>query len=163
MITYFNKGAIFSDCRQYRYLLWRIWDDKKPCIMFIMLNPSTADENEDDSTIRKCIQFAKWLGYGGIYVGNLFSYRSTNPAELRKSNLLQIDILGKDNDRYLEKVAEKCEKIIFAWGDNGKLFNRDKDMMKLFPHGYCLGRTMNNNPKHPLYLSNSIQVQSFKL
>ena len=67
------NGAIISDCGKYRYQLWRKWDPSLPVVLFIMLNPSQADASEDDPTIRRCINYAKSWGYGGIYVGNLFA------------------------------------------------------------------------------------------
>ena len=78
-----RKGAIISKDKKHRYRLWRIWDDSLPKALFIMLNPSTADVMLDDPTIRRCIGFAKSWGYGGIYVGNIFSLRSSNPKDLK--------------------------------------------------------------------------------
>ncbi|HDR1569813.1 TPA: DUF1643 domain-containing protein, partial [Pasteurella multocida] len=80
MLAEMNNNAIFSDCGTYRYVLWRIWDTLLPRITFIGLNPSTADESNDDPTIRRCINFAKKWGYGGIYMVNLFAYRSTDKS-----------------------------------------------------------------------------------
>ena len=80
-----NKGAKFSPCKKYRLQLWRIWDDKLPKIMFIMLNPSYADAHHDDPTIRRCINFAKNWGYGGFYVGNIYPLISTKPKLLLQS------------------------------------------------------------------------------
>lgn len=77
-----NKGAKFSDCRKYRYTLWRIWNESEPCVMFIGHNPSTADEKEDDPTIRRCINYSRDWGYGGLYMVNLFAYRATDPKDL---------------------------------------------------------------------------------
>ena len=77
-----KSGAIFSSCRKYRYALWRNWDESKPRPMIIGLNPSTADEKENDPTIVRCINFAKSWGYGGVYVANLFAFRATLPIEM---------------------------------------------------------------------------------
>ena len=79
------KSAEISPCGLYRYSLTRKWEAWKGTVNFIMLNPSTADAQEDDPTIRRCIGFAKAWGYGGIVVTNLFAYRATNPKELKKS------------------------------------------------------------------------------
>lgn len=76
-----KKGGVLSEYQSYRYRLWRIWDQVKPKVMFIMLTPSTADADTDDPTIRRCIGFAKSSGFGGLYVGNLFAYRSTQPID----------------------------------------------------------------------------------
>ena len=78
-----NNGAVFSECGKYRYALWRIWDESKPAVMFIGLNPSTADEKESDPTITKVISFAKSWGFGAVYMCNSFPYISTNPDELK--------------------------------------------------------------------------------
>ena len=80
-----KSGAIFSSCRKYRYALWRNWDETKPCVMIIGLNPSTADENENDPTITRCINFAKSWGYGGVCVTNLFAYCATVPSDMKAS------------------------------------------------------------------------------
>ena len=81
-------NAELSICKKYRYSLTRIWDEDKPNVMFVMLNPSTADEKNDDPTIRRCINFAKDFGAGGIYVVNLFPLRATNPNELLINDLI---------------------------------------------------------------------------
>ena len=78
-----KSGAVFSDCRKYRYTLWRIWDGNKPLVMIIGLNPSTADETSNDPTITRCKNFARSWGYGGVLVANLFGCRATSPNELR--------------------------------------------------------------------------------
>ena len=92
-----RTNAILSEDRKYRYVLLREWDSQLPKIMFIGLNPSTADENQDDPTIRRCIAFAKSFDYGGFYMLNLFAYRSTSPSKLREVD----DPIGEDNDNFL--------------------------------------------------------------
>lgn len=99
-----KKGAIISDCQQYRYALWRIWDETKPFVMFIMLNPSKADAETDDNTVRRCIGFAKSWGYGGIYICNLFAYRSTDPKVLLKVD----NPFGDQNIQQTHIHASKC-------------------------------------------------------
>lgn len=88
-----EKTAIISEDEKYRYQLSRCWDETKPRILFIMLNPSTADANIDDPTIRRVISFAKSWGYGGVYVGNLFAFRSTDPKGLKQI----ADPVGENN------------------------------------------------------------------
>lgn len=80
-----QTGAEFSPCKTYRYALWRRWSDAPP-VLFVMLNPSTANESQDDPTIRRCISFAKQWGHGGIIVGNLFAFRSPYPTDLSNSH-----------------------------------------------------------------------------
>lgn len=77
-----KKDAILSQDRKYRYVLSRIWDESKPMVVIIGLNPSTADEKDDDNTITKCINFAKQWGYGGLYMLNLFAFRATSPSDM---------------------------------------------------------------------------------
>src|SRR4051812_38069896 len=105
------NGAIFSSCRKYRYALYRIWDESKPLVMFIGLNPSTANESKNDPTIRRVITFAKQWGYGGVYMMNLFGLVSPYPKDLLNS----VDPIG-ENDIYLKQMKEKCSDVIFAWG-----------------------------------------------
>ena len=79
------RHAVFSPCRTYRYALSRVWAADKPYALFIGLNPSTADETLDDPTIRRCIDFAKRWGYGGLVMANLFAYRATDPAVMKRA------------------------------------------------------------------------------
>jgi len=81
-----KTDAKFSACRKYRYALWRNWDESKPYAMIIGLNPSTADENKNDPTITRCINFATSWGYGGVCVTNLFAYCATVPSDMKASN-----------------------------------------------------------------------------
>lgn len=92
-----KKGAKFSECRVYRYSLWRLWDLNKPLALFIGLNPSTADETFDDSTIIRCTRFVQDWDYGGFYMGNLFAYVATKPADMKKAD----DPVGANNEYYL--------------------------------------------------------------
>lgn len=80
-----KKSAILSDDRKYRYSLSRVWDESKNKVMFIGLNPSTADETEDDPTIRRCINFAKSWGYVGLEMTNLFAFRATAPKDMKNT------------------------------------------------------------------------------
>lgn len=107
-----NKDAVISLCRQYRYWLSRQWDTSLPMVCFIMLNPSTADDNEDDPTIRKCTGFARRMGYGAIQVVNLFALRSTDPTKLRTA----MDPIGPDTDEWICQTAGACRRVICAWG-----------------------------------------------
>lgn len=148
------KDAHFSDCQKYRYSLIRIWDEDRPKIMFIMLNPSTADDNKDDATIRRCIEYAKSWGYGGLYVCNLFAYRSTD-----KTELFSVDNpFGDNNIQYIMDLSEKVDKIICAWGNKPvirKLLNGNSefDMLKFGSQKlHYLELSKEGTPKHPLYL-----------
>lgn len=146
----YNDGALFSDCRKYRYALWRIWDDSLKKVMFIGLNPSTANEETDDPTIRRVKTFAKTWGYGGVYMLNLFTYVTAYPEELMKCG----DPLGPA-DYYLLEYVKKCEKIIFAWGNFKEAEKRGREVMQMFS-GYMLIKNKNGSPRHPLYVPGNI-------
>jgi len=143
-----GNGAIFS---QYRYRLWRIWDEQKPLLMFIGLNPSNGDGEKDDPTLRKLTEFVRNLEsdkYGGYYIGNLFAFVASKPNDLLKSK----QPVGEDNDYHLKEMAVQCEEIICMWGDYGVLHRRDSEVMKLFPDRklLCFGTTNDGgNPAHP--------------
>lgn len=125
-----------------------LWDKEKPKVLFIGLNPSTADETEDDRTIRRCIGFAKRWGYGAILVGNLFGIRSTNPANIYAVK----DPIGPENDAILLKMAQEAKLIVAAWGNSGVYLNRSLRMRSFFPEMKCLGLNVTGEPKHPLYV-----------
>lgn len=148
-----HRTAQFSDDRKYRYALWRIWDNSKPHVLFIGLNPSTADETKNDPTIRRCIQFAMDWGYGGICMANLFAFRATDPKIMKQS----IEPIGPENNMWLITLNQGTCLTIAAWGINGNYLGRDKDVIKLLPNMWCLGTTKNGYPKHPLYLRKDTQ------
>lgn len=142
-------GAKFSEDRVYRYQLWRVWDDKKPYLNVIGLNPSTADERKDDPTIRRCISFAKAWGFGGLYMTNLFAYRATKPADMKKYP----EPIGQENDRYLRETAINSGLCVAAWGANGGHQGRDAQVEALIPNLYVFRLTEKSGvPEHPLYL-----------
>lgn len=145
-----EKGAIISECGKYRYQLWRIWDNTKSLCMWVMHNPSTADANEDDPTIRRCIGFAKSWGYGGIYVGNIFAYRATNPKDMKGKSYNE---LVGENRQHIKDMESKCDLIIEAMGNpvisSVMPFTYEKE-----PH--YLKLTKAGNPCHPLYLKSDL-------
>ena len=143
-----KKTALFSDNRKYRYTLWRTWEYEKGYIVFIGLNPSTADETEGDPTIRRCIGYAKSWGYGSLCMVNLFAFRATNPIDMQ----IQTDPIGPLNDIYLFDVSKQARIIIAAWGTNGAFLRRDKKVISLIPNLHYLRLTKNGFPAHPLYL-----------
>lgn len=147
-----KKGACISPCTKYRYWLYREWDNQKRSCLFIMLNPSTADDKKDDPTIRRCIAYAQGFGYGSLYVVNLFALRATNKAEIQKTE----NPIGPENDQWIEQLSKKADCIIAAWGNDGKYLNRSQEILKkLSQEGhivYCLKVSKHNEPCHPLYL-----------
>ncbi|HIA05642.1 MAG TPA: DUF1643 domain-containing protein [Flavobacteriales bacterium] len=154
---YTKKGAEISTDGVYRYSLWRIWDESKPLILFICLNPSTADATADDPTIRRCIAFARSWGYGGLYMGNLFAFRATNPTELYEA----ADPVGPKNDTWLFEMAYKCQIIVFAWGTKGVLLGRNKLVSSKFPNSRCITKIKAGHPGHPLYLRPELQLMDY--
>jgi len=160
------KSAIISEDGLYRYSLSRIWNDNLPMVMFIMLNPSIADAEIDDPTIRRCIGFAKSWGFGGLCVGNLFAYRATNPKELLNIN----DPIGSENINFLNDMFNKSEICVFAWGnskilyklsqwenENAYLYNFLTNLNKC----HYLELSKNGTPKHPLYLKSDLKPESY--
>lgn len=146
-----KTGAQFSKCRKYRYALWRTWKEDSH-VMFIGLNPSTADETEDDPTIRKCMNFAKRWGFGGLYMLNLFAYRATNPKELMSIS----DPIGNENNEYLKMYLNPAGLNVACWGNHGSYLNRADSVISLLgkENLSVFGLTKRDQPKHPLYLKN---------
>lgn len=148
------SNAIFSPCRKYRYILWRRWgeDWQSNYVMFIGLNPSTADETQDDPTIRRCIKFVKDWGYSGLCMTNLFAYRATNPKDM----LAAPDPVGEENDKYLAPYSAKARIAIAAWGNHGTHLGRYLQVKAMIPNLYCLKLTASGMPRHPLYLPQTL-------
>jgi hypothetical protein len=140
-------GAHFSECRQYRYALWRIWDKQKPAVMFIGLNPSTANELTDDPTIRRVKSLAMNWGFGGVYMTNLFAFVSAYPEDLLKC----ADAIN-DNDQWLINISALSSEVIFAWGNFKEAQERAKQVIAMFPNAKALHINKNGSPKHPLYV-----------
>lgn len=153
-----NQGAHFSEDRHYRYALWRIWNENKPPVMIIGLNPSRAHESKDDQTIRRVMRFAYDWGYGGVYMMNLFAWVTPYPEELD----LAKDPLG-DNDGWLERVAVDCQIVVFAWGAFGdgkgrqNIRDRVEAVKALFPGAYCIRKTKGGHPEHPSRLPGNLK------
>ena len=151
-----ESGARFSACRRYRYELWRRWDCRLPSICFIMLNPSTASEAANDPTVTRCQERARRLGYGSLFVGNIFAFRSTDPKLL----YMESDPIGHDNDAAILSMALRSELVICGWGGHGDLRGRGKAVEKLLGNAgidmRALKLNANGTPAHPLYLSYSL-------
>lgn len=151
------RHAEFSPCRTYRYDLERHWHEGCGKVAFIGLNPSTADETQDDPTIRRCIGFAKSWGFSGLHMLNLFAYRATDPKDMKLAD----DPIGPDNDRYILQVANECIAVIAAWGTHGVYRGRDNQVKRLLPELHCLKITKGGHPSHPLYLPKSLMFKKF--
>ena len=146
------KKAIISDCGKYRYELHREWDKSKKKVLFVMLNPSTADGLNNDLTTIRCINFAKKWGYGGIMIGNIYPFRAKRPKDLRKwlSEGHDYDFWksGDDNRNHVGDMAEQADMIVCAWGCNHPGIPEWVDELgDLFYLELCKD---NITPKHPL-------------
>jgi hypothetical protein len=163
-----DRSALFDGpARRYRYRLTRTWDKTKPHALFIMMNPSVADENWDDRSVARCEQFARtWGGYGGIYVGNTFAYVATDKKCLRAIE----DPVDPENDKHLIAMAKLAEKVIFAYGRPGlrRLQDQGPRLARLLrdkgfkPYVLKLSKD-GTTPWHPLYLRKDSKPFPWKL
>lgn len=152
-----QRSARFSRCRRYRYVLWRHWDDERPSVMFLALNPSTADHRRDDPTIRRCIGYARDWGYGSLCVANLFAWRATRPSDLMAAD----DPVGPRNDLWLRRLAGEVELVVAGWGNHGTFLDRAERVRTLFPELHYLRLNRSGEPAHPLYLPKSLKPLPF--
>lgn len=151
-----KKDAHFSADRKYRYALWRIWDKSLSKAMFIGLNPSVANETEDDPTIKRCIEFSKSWGHGGVIMGNLFAYCATDPQQMMKAN----NPIGEENDRWLVELAREATIVVGAWGNRGVFKKRGCAVRILLPDLYYLKLNKSGEPSHPLYLLSGLKPKT---
>ncbi len=149
-----SKSAVLSECGLYRYRLGRTWDADARPLVFVMLNPSTADATVDDPTIRRCVGFAKASDAGGIDVVNLFAFRATDPDDMAKAD----DPIGEENDLHLLRAAEGGFRTVVAWGASvpkrhGHRVNEVLRVLRMTGRTlYCLGTTKDGRPRHPLFV-----------
>lgn len=154
-----KRSAVISACQQYRYELSRQWGDNDNYVLFVGLNPSTADGEIEDSTMRRCIDFAKSWGFDGLKMANLFAYRETEPKVMK----LASQPIGNENDGTLMKLANNATLIVFCWGNHGSHMGRDKivsDMLACHAGKIkCFGKNKSGQPSHPLYLPKSTELE----
>src|SRR5713101_2132843 len=129
-----KTSATISPCQQYRYELRRVWDKSRSLVMFVCLNPSTADTEVEDNTSRVCINYAKRWEYGGLLIGNLFACRSTDQSVLYNA----ADPIGPENDDWLKKLQDEAALVVCAWSDTGAYKNRDKEVLTFLKSPHCL-------------------------
>jgi hypothetical protein len=159
--TYLDQGALFDDRRIWRYRLWRVWDETKPRVAFVMLNPSTADEKVLDPTLRRCIGYAQAWGFGAMEIGNLFAFRATEPDDMKAAQ----DPVGPANDGELAEMAHRAALIVCGWGAHGGHQDRDRAVLALLEPVAdlrALRLTKAGAPGHPLYLPASLQPVLFQ-
>lgn len=152
----FTKGdavseAVYSDCERFRYLLTRVWGPGRKAL-FVMLNPSTATEEQNDPTVERCERRARALGYGAFRVTNIFAYRATDPRVMRSVD----DPVGPGNDAAILASAAWADSILCAWGNHGLHLGRGAQVADLLRASgaplFHLGLTGQNQPRHPLYV-----------
>lgn len=152
-----HRDAAISPCGRYRWSLRRIWDPAVQPVAFVMLNPSTADAEQDDPTIRRCMGFARSWGHGGLVVVNLFAYRATNPAAMKGAN----DPVGPENDQAILAAASSAARVVCAWGTHGSFQSRDRrvagDLLAAGIPLHALELTKDGHPRHPLYVKGDKQ------
>ena len=154
------SGAVFTDERTHRLYLWRRWSREDSWVMFIGINPSTADERLNDPTVRRCMGFAASWGYGGMFMCNLFSLVSPYPSVLNTENNLE-----RGTDLAMRVIRERCKIAVAAWGalivkvkDGEDRVNRvEQNLSPLF----CFGLTSKGYPRHPLYLPKDTQLVEY--
>jgi hypothetical protein len=175
---YIAAGARISSCGIYRYSLWREWrgthhpnnwrwlggkdgagaqfGEPKTCL-FVMLNPSTADGEKDDATIRRCVGFAKAWKFERLEVVNLFAYRATKPRDVLKLQNERFDIIGWKNSELVAEASLDAGLIVCAWGSNVESFDPTRDHVETVrgwlgsKPQFALGFTKDGHPRHPLY------------
>lgn len=157
-----SSGAKFDESGQYRYRLWRRWESGGLILAWVMLNPSTADAREDDPTVRSCVRIARTLGYGGLDIVNLFGMCATDPRHLKGHP----DPIGRENDQHIQVVCDRAPAVVLAWG--ALPFARERAAVVIgrlsaaFGNRlFCLGKTKNGSPKHPLYIASAQPLVPF--
>lgn len=151
--------AVYSDCERYRYLLTRVWEPAGRKALFIMLNPSTATEVQNDPTVERCERRARTLGFGGFRVTNIFAWRDTDPKKMRAA----AEPIGAENDAMIAQSCDWADQIIAAWGAHGEHLQRGVALEALLRDMelpvFHLGLTKAGHPKHPLYIAYTQQPE----
>ncbi len=151
--------AIYSDCERYRYSLVRTWAPEGRKALFVMLNPSTATEVQNDPTVERCERRARALGFGSFCVTNIFAWRDTDPKKMRAA----LDPIGPDNDAAIRDWALWADQVVCAWGTHGEHLSRGPAVEALLRETgrdlYHLGLSQAGHPKHPLYIAYSQQPE----
>ncbi len=166
IIRHFTKDdavseASYSDCERYRYALTRIWEPAGRKVLFLMLNPSTATEVQNDPTVERCERRARTLGFGAFRVCNIFAYRATDPRDMRAAD----DPVGTANDATIMQAIGWADEVVAGWGNHGDHLARGravKALLKAQPKApKHLGLTNSGHPKHPLYIAYKTQPEAW--
>lgn len=157
-LQYVSQNARFSRCRRYRYSLERSWNSGEGTVLFIGLNPSTADHRNDDPTIRRCVGFAQDWGYQRMEIVNLFAFRATLPRDLKAA----ADPIGPANDRWIRAAHRLADLTVACWGNDGDFLGRADSVLRKLQPLHCIQQNRSSQPAHPLYLKASLQPRRFQ-
>lgn len=148
-----RSTAVYSDCERYRYSLTRVWDSAGTTVHFVMLNPSTATEVQNDPTVERCERRARALGHGAFRVTNIFAWRDTDPRKMRAAK----DPVGAANDAAILEATAWADQTICAWGTHGEHLARGPQVEAMLRETdaalFHLGLSKAGHPKHPLYIA----------
>lgn len=140
--------------KKHRLMLSRHWNLNKPSLLYIMFNPSIADDEVDDPTIRRLISFSRTYNYGGFYVANLYTYITPNPKIIDTSVGIK-----KNNFKIIKNLTNKVDDVVYAWGNS---IVEPSELRNLITSPLCFGKNINGSPKHPLYLSSKSKLIKFR-
>lgn len=164
-----RRAAVISDNGKYRFALGRQWDEARPMITWVMLNPSTADAEQDDPTVRRCVSFSRRWGFGTLAIVNLFALRATDPKEVKRA--VELDIvtaIGPQCDAAIRENTSISSAVVVAWGSPGWAVPRAVqiwlDILAPLPlPKVCLGVTDNGSPRHPLYVADDTRPLHWRM
>ena len=153
------KDAVFSKDRLYRYTIFRQWKEENNLLLCICLNPSVANETNEDLTLNRCVSFAKDNDFDGVYITNLFSYVSTDPKELYGVD----DPIGEETDAYIVSLSGKASSILIAWGNGGRYLDRANQILNILPKEkiYYLKLNATGEPSHPSRLPRNLKLKKY--
>lgn len=156
---YEGMGAVLSPDKQYRYYLWREWDNSRPTVAWLMANPSTADGFSSDATIDRVYGYSDRWGYGSFVVANLFAYRSDEPSDLDGVD----DPVGPRNDEIIKDLTSKVDIVVGAWGSPGDRYGRPQQVLKMLDTEiHVLTVLSSGNPGHPLFKDGDLEPTTYE-
>lgn len=154
-------GAVFSASMAFRYQLWRRANPGQPTILWVLLNPSTADHQQLDPTLRRCRAYSYAWGFQNWEVCNLFAFRATKPAAMKAA----LDPVGPANDDMILDAARRASQVMVGWGVHGPHLGRDRAVLQLLKDAgrqpWCLKVVGTGQPAHPLYLPARAMARAF--
>lgn len=162
-----DSGAAFSPCRTWRYALWRAWRDSSDArwpvkvVVFVGLNPSTADERVEDPTIRRCLRFARDWGGSSLVMLNAYGFRATDPQDMKSA----FEPIGERNDATIAAYCAVASVVVVAWGthcDAERAARVAEIVRQAGAVPQCLGVNKDGSPKHPLYVAADKQLVEWR-